>query len=137
VVGNDLVLQGQASTEAALKKYDIEVTGTGPKAPDGKTPSATKKFALTVKPFQPPLDIVFVLDVTQSLDPEIAGLRDGIGQFVKGLKDKELEARIGLIGFRDIIYDKVPFEPLKFKGELFTTDIRLFSTEVGKLKAMG
>jgi MFS family permease len=136
-----IVLKGHATINAEPKKHEIEVTGVGPKAPDGKIPTTTQKFALTVKPFdpsiRPPLDIVFVLDVTQSLDPQIAGLRDGIGQFVKGLKDKELEARIGLVGFRDIIYDEVPFERLKVKGELFTTDTKAFATEVGKLKAMG
>jgi hypothetical protein len=141
IVGNDLVLKGHAMVDVAPKKYEIELVGTGPKAPDGKVPTKTAKFNLTVKPFDPSynpfLDIVFVLDVTQSLDPQIAGLRDGIGQFVKGLKDKQLEARIGLVGFRDIIYDEVPFERLKFKGELFTTDIQAFATEVGKLKAMG
>ncbi len=138
---NDIILRAQATIDAEPKKYEIELTGTGPKAPDGKVPTASKKFALTVKKFdpsiRPPLDIVFVLDVTQSLDPQIAGLRDGIGQFVKGLKDRELEARIGLVGFRDIIYDEVPFERLKFNGELFTTDIKAFAAEVGKLKAMG
>lgn len=139
--GNDLVFTGRATIDTVPKKYEIEVTGTGPKAPDGKVPAITKQFSLTVKPFdpsiRPPLDIVFVLDVTQSLDPQIAGLRDGIGQFVKGLKDRELVARIGLVGFRDIISDQVPFERLKFKGDLFTDDTKVFAAEVGKLQATG
>ena len=141
IVGNDLVVKGSATLEAVPKKYDIEAVATGPKAPDGKIPTATKPFTLTVKPFdpsiRPPLDIVFVLDVTNSMDPQIAGVRDGVGEFVKALKDRELEARIAMVAFRDIIYDDVPFEVLKFKGEPFTTDTKAFSVEVGKLKAMG
>ena len=138
---NDIVWTGKASIDAPAKRHDIEIEASGPRAPDGKTPTTTQKFTLAIKPFdptlKPPLDIVFVLDVTQSLDPQIAGLRDGIGQFVKALKDKDLEPRIGLVAFRDIIYDKVPFEWLKFNGQLFTTDTKAFSEEVGKLKAMG
>jgi len=139
--GNDLILNGQATMDAQPKTYEIDIVGTGQKAPDGKVPSVTKKFNLTVKAFdpklKPPLDIVFVLDVTNSMDPQIQGIRNGIGQFVQALRDRELEARIGMVAFRDIIFDDVPFELLKFKGEHFTTDTNAYSTEVGKLKAMG
>ncbi|MBI2805794.1 MAG: VWA domain-containing protein [Planctomycetes bacterium] len=142
IFGNELVFTGRATIDVPAKKYEIDVAGIGPKAPDGKMPGATKKFNLIVKPFdpaiRPPLDIVFVLDVTQSLDAQIAGLKNGIGQFIKGLKDRELEARIGLIGFRDItVAGETHFEFLKFKGDLFTTDTKLFSAEVGKLQASG
>lgn len=138
---DDLVFRGNATIDVEPKKYEIEVVGTGPKAPDGKIPTAIKKFDLLVKPFdpsiRPPLDIVFVLDVTNSMDPQIQGVRNGVGQFVKALRDKELDVRIGLVAFRDILFDDVPFEILKFNGDPFTTDTKVFAGEVGKLKAMG
>ena len=142
IFANDIIIKCQAGRDVEPKKYEIEVVGTGPKAPDGNTPKASKKFNLTVKPFdpsiRPPLDIVFVLDVTQSLDAQIAGVSQGIGQFLKGLKDRDLDARVGLLAFRDIIYDDVPdFEKLKFNGELFTKDAKAFAAEVAKLKAQG
>jgi hypothetical protein len=140
--GNTVIIQGKASIDVEPKSYQIEVVGTGPKAPDGKIPTSSKTMSLIVKKVdpsvRPPLDIVFVLDITQSLDPQIAGLRDGIGQFVKALQDRDLDPRIGLIGFRDINYDDFPaFERLKFGGDLFTKDTKAFAAEVGKLKAQG
>jgi hypothetical protein len=137
------VLNGQATIKTKPGKYKVEVTGTtAAPAPDGKTPTKTVKFDLIVKQFdpqrRPPLDIVFVLDVTDSMDAQIKGVRDGIGQFVQELKNKELEARIGLVAFRDVNYtDYTALERLTFKGSLFTTDIKLFSAEVSKLKAVG
>jgi hypothetical protein len=141
--GDTIILEGRATIDVEPKTYDIEVTATGPMAPDGMIPTASKTFALTVKKvdpkLRPPLDIVFVLDVTQSLDAQIAALRDGIGDFVKGLDERDLPARIGLIAFRDLtVMGETHFEWLKFnKDELFTKDIKAFSKEVGKLKATG
>ncbi|MBM3996209.1 MAG: VWA domain-containing protein [Planctomycetes bacterium] len=144
VVGNELGLMGSTGIDVEPKKYEIDVFATATRpAADGKIPATKSTFILNVKPYNPAdrkLDIVFVLDITQSLDAQIAGLRDGIGQFVKGLKDRDLdEARIGLIGFRDFtVPNEVHFEWLKFdKGSLFTTDLKAFSREVGKLKATG
>src|SRR5439155_14377623 len=37
---NETVLRGQASIAVDPKKYDIEVVASGPKAPDGKVPTA-------------------------------------------------------------------------------------------------
>lgn len=143
VPGDQIVLDGQAALKTPVGKHKIEVKATSARpAPDGKTPAAADSFTLIVKPLDPskrppPLDIVFVLDVTNSMDPQIKGIRDGIGQFGEELKKNELEARIGMVAFRDIEYDKEALKVLQFVGGPFTTDTKAYSTEVGKLKADG
>lgn len=140
----DLPLEGRAALRTAPGKYNVKLTGIGPKAPDGKTPTKETTFTLEVKTLPPskrppPIDVVFVLDVTNSMDPQIKGIRDGIGKFLKEMKNNELDARVGMVAFRDILYfDADPMTILKFKGgDLFTRDAAAFSTEVGKLKAVG
>jgi Mg-chelatase subunit ChlD len=55
--------------------------------------------------WQPPqLDICFVLDVTHSMQDEIDGVRDGIGDFATSLETAGLDTQIGLVAFRDRLY---------------------------------
>ena len=55
--------------------------------------------------WQPPqLDICFVLDVTHSMQDEIDGVRDGIGDFATSLETAGLNTQIGLVAFRDRLY---------------------------------
>jgi len=139
----EVTVSGAATMDAPPGKYTVEVQAEGTKAPDGKIPSAKEEFTLIVKPAdpskRPPLDIVFVLDVTKSMDPQIAGIRDGVQSFIGKLNDKKLDARIGLVAFRDILFDKESerMELLDFGGSPFTGDYKKFSAEVGKLKAKG
>jgi hypothetical protein len=139
---SEIVLEGRAGLRTVPGKYTVKLTGTGPAAPDGKTPTKTMNVNLEVLALPPdrrppPLDVIFVLDVTNSMEPQINGLRDGIGQFLGELKNSDLDTRVGLVAFRDINFDEEPLKVLKFKDEPFTTDPAAFSAEVGKLKAMG
>ncbi len=137
------VVDGRALIRSPVGEHKIQVQATAlAAAADGKTPRADKEFTLHVKRLDPskrppPLDVVFVLDVTDSMDPQIKGVRDGVQQFIKGLTDNEMEARVGLVAFRDIEYDKEPFKLLQFGGKAFTSDYQVFRDEVGKLKADG
>jgi Mg-chelatase subunit ChlD len=55
--------------------------------------------------WQPPqLDICFVLDVTHSMQDEIDGVRDGIGDFATSLETAGLDTQIGMVAFRDRLY---------------------------------
>jgi Ca-activated chloride channel homolog len=84
----------------------------------------------------PQVDIVFVLDVTSSMNSEIKGVQQGIQDFVKELEKQKLNSRVGLIAFRDR-WEKEKPEVLIFDNSPFTTNNRLFSEQVGNLRAEG
>ena len=82
-------------------------------------------------------DIVFVLDLTASMQFAIDGVKEGIQNFVTKLEGQNIDARIALVGFRDIQEDKERPFVMKVKGEAFTTDYKAFRDEVHKLIAKG
>jgi Mg-chelatase subunit ChlD len=94
---------------------------------------------------QPKADILFLLDITSSMGAQINGVKQGISSFANELFQRKLDARIGLIGFRDQFVDKVPFTVLKFNPEpgkpggqeVFTRNPAEFGQKVGQLKADG
>jgi Ca-activated chloride channel family protein len=64
------------------------------------------KFALppAIAPLaeeHPVVDIMFVLDVTGSMQEEINGVKTGIQQFAQELSKRKLDAEVGLIAFGD------------------------------------
>jgi Ca-activated chloride channel family protein len=88
-------------------------------------------------PKKPQADIVFVLDVTASMQFAINGVRDGIRDFAEGLGDKaDLDSRIGLVAFRDRQIGEEA-SVLEFGKETLTTDLDAFRREVSKLRASG
>src|SRR5262249_54134081 len=88
-------------------------------------------------PKKPQADIVFVLDVTASMQFAINGVRDGIRDFAEGLGDKaDLDSRIGLVAFRDRQIGEEA-SVLEFGKETLTTDLDSFRREVSKLRASG
>jgi hypothetical protein len=99
---------------------------------------AAEHFTLRVRPVPvPEADIVFVLDLTASMQFAIDGIKVGIQNFVSRLEASRIDARIALIGFRDIQADgEHPFV-MAVNGEAFTKDYKAFRTEVGKLRAGG
>jgi Mg-chelatase subunit ChlD len=94
-------------------------------------------------PARPQADVVFVLDVTGSMQWAIDGVRNGIGRFAGDLARNQIDYRIGLVAFRDLTYPEDErkglklMEVLKFKGEPFTSDADAFRSEVAKLRADG
>jgi hypothetical protein len=85
----------------------------------------------------PKADIFFVLDLTSSMQFAINGIKNGIQSFASQLEKRRLDARIGLVGFRDIEDDRERPFVLQINGEALTRDFATFRTEVGKLKAKG
>ncbi len=63
------------------------------------------------------VDVMFVLDVTGSMQAQINGVTRGVSSFARELLSRKVDARIGLIGFRDQKADKIPFEVLQFPAE--------------------
>lgn len=83
---------------------------------------------------KPPVDVVFVLDATGSMQGEIDGVRRGIAQFVGALQD--YDAQVGLIAFRDLFEREEP-QILRFSEGVFTADTSRFSEEMGAIRANG
>jgi hypothetical protein len=63
--------------------------------------SRTVGYTLTLPPVPTPLDVVFLVDTTGSMQDAIDGLRSGIGDIVRSLADSGIDARFALVDFRD------------------------------------
>jgi Mg-chelatase subunit ChlD len=124
-----------AAADADLGTRTLSVAGQG-KA--GKaTPKARARARLKVKPYEPPpVDVLFLLDLTASMEFAIRGVRDGIIAFAGNLEKSKLDARVGLIGFRDRMWGQEP-EILTFDGSVFTRDWASFKAKVGRLYCIG
>lgn len=74
-----------------------------------------------------PVDFVFLVDVTGTMQAYINGVKNNIEAFVESLRNRGIEYRIGLVLFSDIT-EKV-YQP--------TTDVREFNTWLSKVFAAG
>ena len=61
-------------------------------------------YGLLPKGGKPPVDVMFVVDTTASMQFAIDGTRDGIQKFADELGQSDLDARVGLIAFRDEVW---------------------------------
>ncbi len=66
----------------------------------GKTTSLPLEFAVPPSPL--PLDVYFLVDMTDSMRPSIKGLRDGMNEIVEALSLKGIDAWFGVGEFRDL-----------------------------------
>lgn len=84
----------------------------------------------------PKVDVLFVLDATGSMQPQIDGVRQGITDFAKQLSERGLDERVGLVAFRD---EKAGEEPqvLDFGGDSFTNEYSAFQRAVSAVHAVG
>ena len=121
-----------AGGEHRLKEHRLKVVATA--KPGGKP--VTAEAACTLAPAMPQADIVFVLDVTSSMQNQIDGLKTGIGTFASDLARAKLDARFGCIAFRDL-EENEPSEILKFNDSPFTDSADAFGREVARLRANG
>jgi hypothetical protein len=137
--GND-GYEGQATVTANKNAVlgEIKLIAAAKSAVGAEKLTASVPFSIKVEPLPKPIvDIVFVLDVTGSMQNQINGVRDGIAAFAEDLGRQQMSARIGLLAFRDIDHDNPPFEPLDFRGEPFSEDAAAFKRKVGGLRAGG
>jgi len=85
-------------------------------------------------------DIVFLVDVTGSMDPCISALRENIGAFIETLATKDAnnsspvqDWRGRVIGYRDFIHDKETW----FVNNPFVSDASALKSQLSALKAEG
>ncbi len=83
----------------------------------------------------PPVDIMFVLDVTTSMNEEINGVKRGIQQFSQALTTRQLDAQVGLIAFGDRLNGEES-QILQFPDDSFTSDTVVFREKVGQIRQL-
>lgn len=81
------------------------------------------------------VDVMFVVDVTGSMLPEIEGVKRGIQSFANEISSRRLDGQVGLIAFGDRLISEEP-RILLFEGSPFTADIAGFSNEVSHVQMM-
>jgi Ca-activated chloride channel family protein len=84
----------------------------------------------------PKVDVLFVLDATASMQPQIDGVRKGITDFAKQLSERGLDERVGLVAFRDEKEGEQP-QVLEFGNDCFTSEYAAFQGAVGSVRADG
>ena len=108
-------------------------------AANGRTATADATVNLKVwNPPKPQADIVFVLDITSSMQWAIDDLKNGIGKFGDALAKARIDYRLALVTFRDVAVSGEKVEVAEFRpGEVFTGDEAVFREKVGTFVASG
>src|ERR1700722_8315309 len=83
-----------------------------------------------------PVDIVFVLDVTESMQPYIDAVKQNVIQFAQDLSANNRDYRLGLVTFEDYVVSKYEDCHCAYRNS-FTTDVHTFTDWVSSLHAGG
>ena len=83
-----------------------------------------------------PVDIVFVLDVTESMQPYIDAVKQNVISFAQDLQSNSRDYRLGLVTFEDYVVSAYPDCNCAYRTS-FTSDVKQFSDWVGSLHAGG
>ena len=83
-----------------------------------------------------PVDIVFVLDVTESMQPYIDAVKQNVIQFAQDLSANNRDYRLGLVTFEDYVVSKYPDCNCAYRTS-FTSDVHQFTDWVSSLHAGG
>jgi hypothetical protein len=83
-----------------------------------------------------PVDIVFVLDVTESMQPYIDAVKQNIISFAHDLAANNRDFRLGLVTFEDYVISQYPDCNCEYRNQL-TPDVNKFIGWVGALHAGG
>ncbi len=132
----EVELRATFATPAGTEHKNLKVIAT---ARSGSKTITAEPVEFTLAPLasaMPLVDIVFVLDVTSSMQQQIDGVKNGIVTFAKDLQLAKVDAQFACIAFRDLTEGE-PSEILMFKGSQFTSDAGAFSAAVGTLRANG
>jgi Ca-activated chloride channel family protein len=79
-----------------------------------------------------PIDLVFVLDVTGSMQKEIDGVRGSINEFIHESESARVGIRFALVTFRDLSCGEPTEVP-----QAFTADPLVFASSMSRLRADG
>lgn len=96
--------------EGGIRPYEILVTATATQRPAASAPGAAVE----------PLDLVFVLDVSTTMN-ELAKLREAVGQAFESVAARALDVRFGLVSFANdvVVHGEGAFQSRDaFFGEL-------------------
>jgi hypothetical protein len=83
-----------------------------------------------------PVDIVFVMDVTESMQPYIDAVKQNVIAFANDLQSNSRDYRLGLVTFEDYVVSKYPDCNCAYRNTM-TSDVKQFTDWVGSLHAGG
>ena len=83
-----------------------------------------------------PVDIVFVMDITESMQPYVDAVKQNIIQFAQDLAANNRDYRLGLVTFEDYVVSKYPDCNCEYRNTM-TSDVQKFIGWVGSLHAGG
>jgi hypothetical protein len=83
-----------------------------------------------------PVDIVFVMDITESMQPYVDAIKQNIVNFAQDLAANNRDYRLGLVTFEDYVVSKYPDCNCKYR-DMMTSDVQKFIGWVGTLHASG
>src|SRR4029077_15593171 len=83
-----------------------------------------------------PVDIVFVMDVTESMQPYIDAVKQNVIAFAQDLQSNSRDYRLGLVTFEDYVVSKYPDCNCEYRNTM-TSDVKKFTQWVGSLHAGG
>ncbi|HYB89440.1 MAG TPA: FHA domain-containing protein [Candidatus Binataceae bacterium] len=83
-----------------------------------------------------PVDIVFVMDVTESMQPYIDAVKQNVIAFAQDLAANNRDYRLGLVTFEDYVISKYPDCNCPYRNKM-TSDAHEFIEWVGTLHAGG
>ncbi len=83
-----------------------------------------------------PVDIVFVMDVTESMQPYIDAVKQNIINFSQDLASNNRDYRLGLVTFEDYVVSKYPDCNCAYRNTM-TSDVHVFTDWVSGLHAGG
>src|SRR5690348_2638372 len=83
-----------------------------------------------------PVDIVFVLDITESMQPYVDAVKQNIINFAQDLAANNRDYRLGLVTFEDYVVSQYPDCKCEYRNAM-TSDVQKFIGWVGTLHAGG
>jgi Mg-chelatase subunit ChlD len=83
-----------------------------------------------------PVDIVFVLDITESMQPYIDAVKQNMINFAQDLAENHRDYRLGLVTFEDYVVSAYPDCNCAYRKSM-TSDVQQFTDWVGSLHAGG
>lgn len=83
-----------------------------------------------------PVDIVFVLDITESMQPYIDAVKQNMINFANDLNSNNRDYRLGLVTFEDYVVSAYPDCNCEYRDKM-TSDVNKFVGWVGTLHAGG
>lgn len=143
----DPPLESPMSPEALLESPHREPTGSGAATDDAHPDPPAGRPNTDLEPDRDAgeswrrrthrrVDIMFVLDCTESMAGEINAIRDVIVSFVEMIEAEGIGVRVGLIEFRDRLCDE-EHRVFLFDDDPFTSNAAIFRSAIKSVRAYG